>query len=92
MTMMAAAQRSQSPKIFFADLGNDIPDRRQSVLVVTIATLAISTIFIAARLVSRLFIVRRVTWDDYLIVFGWVSFPADISELRPSRPATDAMV
>jgi len=71
--MSFPAQRGR--KVLSTDLGDGIPDdRRQSVLVVTTATLAISTIFIAARLVSRLVIVRKVTWDDYFIVFGWVSF------------------
>lgn len=69
--MFLSAQRV--PDMLFVDVGDGIPDRRQSVLVVTTTTLAIATIFVAARLVSRLVIVRRVTWDDYLIVLGWVS-------------------
>ncbi|KAE9365589.1 MFS general substrate transporter [Stipitochalara longipes BDJ] len=44
----------------------------QRVLVVTTATLVIATVFTTARLVSRLVIVRKITWDDYFIVFGWV--------------------
>jgi hypothetical protein len=70
--MSASAQRG--PYLLFADLGSHVPDRRQSVLVVTVTTLVIATIFITARLVSRLVIVRKITWDDYFIVFGWVSF------------------
>jgi hypothetical protein len=85
-TVPLPAQRG--PKMSFAELGDGIPDRRQSVLVVTSATLGIATIFIAARLVSRLVIVRKVTWDDYFIVFGWVSFIGR----RPGDPAQrDAM-
>jgi hypothetical protein len=71
-TMSASAQRG--PYLLFADLGGHVPDRHQSVLVVTVTTLVIATIFVAARLVSRLVIVRKITWDDYFIVFGWVSF------------------
>lgn len=62
----------RGPNLFSPDFGDDIPDRRQSVLVVTTTTLVISTIFIVARLVSRLAIVRNVTWDDYCIIVGWV--------------------
>lgn len=70
--MSISAQRG--PYLSSADLGSNIPDRRQSVLVVTTTTLVVATIFITARLVSRLVIVRKITWDDYFIVFGWVSF------------------
>jgi hypothetical protein len=59
-------------KISLADVGSHIPDRRQPVLVGTTATLGIATIFIAARLVSRVIIVRRTAWDDYFIIFAWV--------------------
>ncbi|KAH8790383.1 MFS transporter-like protein [Hyaloscypha sp. PMI_1271] len=68
--MSVSAQRG--PYFSFADLGSNIPDRRQSVLVVTSTTLVIATVFITARLVSRLAIVRKITWDDYFIVFGWL--------------------
>jgi hypothetical protein len=71
-TMSVSAQRG--PYFSVAELGSNIPDRRQSVLVVTSTTLVIATVFITARLVSRLAIVRKITWDDYFIVFGWVSF------------------
>ena len=73
----------RGPNILLSDLGNGVPDRRQSVLVVTTTTLVISTIFIAARLVSRLAIVRKITWDDYLIVFGWVS--VSLVDIWPSE-------
>jgi hypothetical protein len=70
--MSASAQRG--PYLIFARTGDQNPDRRQSVLVVTVTTLGIATIFVVARLTSRLVIVRKITWDDYFIVFGWVSF------------------
>ena len=81
--MSVSAQRG--PYFSLADLGSNMPDRRQSVLVVTTATLVIATVFTTARLVSRLVIVRKITWDDYFIVFGWVSFiymPPDDSVQR----------
>lgn len=70
--MSASAQRGPYP--IFTRIGGQIPDRRQSVLVVTLTTLGIATVFVVARLTSRLVIVRKITWDDYFIVFGWVSF------------------
>jgi hypothetical protein len=86
-TMSISAQRG--PYLTFTDLGSHIPDRRQSVLVVTSTTLVVATIFVTARLVSRLAIVRKITWDDYFILFGWVSFicmPPDdsVGEMRYS--------
>ena len=60
------------PKISLADVGSHISDRRQPVLVGTTATLGIATIFIAARLVSRVIIVRKTAWDDYFIIIAWV--------------------
>jgi hypothetical protein len=59
-------------KYTLADAGSNMPDRRHSVLVGTTTTLAIATIFVAARLVSRIAIVRRTSWDDYFIIIGWV--------------------
>jgi hypothetical protein len=82
-TMSVSAQRG--PYLSFAGLGSNVPDRRQSVLVVTTTTLVIATVFTTARLISRLVIVRKITWDDYFIVFGWVSFiyvPPDDSVQR----------
>ena len=66
---------ARRPKILLPDIGSGVPDRRQSVLVVTTTTLAIATTFVAARLVSRLTIVRRTGWDvskfsDYLIPYS----------------------
>jgi len=52
--------------------GHDFPDRGPAVFAVTTATLGLATIFVAGRLVSRFFIVRRVTWDDRIIVLAWL--------------------
>jgi hypothetical protein len=89
MTMMlSSAQRA--PNMILSDVGTDIPDRRQSVLVVTTATFVITTIFITARLVSRLVIVRKITWDDYFIVLGWVS--VSLADIRNGPVQHDAML
>jgi hypothetical protein len=72
MTTPLPAQ--SGPELRLVDLGGGhVPDRRQSVLVGSTTTLAIATIFIAARLVSRVIIVRRTSWDDYTIILAWVS-------------------
>lgn len=52
---------------------NSFPDRGQAVMAVTTTTLVIASLFVAARLVSRIAIVRNVTWDDYFIILAWVS-------------------
>ena len=49
-----------------------IPDRGPTVFAVTTATLALATLFVAARLVSRVGIMRRAGFDDYSLVFAWL--------------------
>lgn len=49
-------------------------DRGSTVLVVVIALLALSTAFIALRLVSRFGVVKKVGNDDYAIILAWVSY------------------
>jgi hypothetical protein len=51
----------------------NIQNRGPVVLAVTTALLVASTIFIVLRLVSRVGVVRKVSRDDYFIVFAWVS-------------------
>ncbi|KAK0635839.1 major facilitator superfamily domain-containing protein [Bombardia bombarda] len=55
-----------------AQLVGDFPDRGPAVFAVATATLIIATVFVAARMVSRLGIVRRIGWDDYTIVLAWL--------------------
>ncbi|KAF5023841.1 hypothetical protein F66182_4099 [Fusarium sp. NRRL 66182] len=49
-----------------------IPDRGPVVFAVTTATLVLATIFVAARMVSRTFIVRNITWDDRVMMLAWL--------------------
>ncbi|KAF4342388.1 L-fucose permease [Fusarium beomiforme] len=49
-----------------------IPDRGPVVFAVTTATLVLATVFVAARIVSRTFIVRNVTWDDRVMILAWL--------------------
>ncbi len=48
-------------------------DRGSTVLAVVIALLALSTAFIALRLVSRFGVVKKAGNDDYAIILAWVS-------------------
>lgn len=54
------------------DTSVDFPDRGPAVFAVVTATLSLATVFVAARLVSRIGIVRSVSWDDYIIVLAWL--------------------
>ena len=47
------------------------PDRGPSVFAVTTGTLTLCSVFVAARVYCRSFIVRRLSWDDYFIVLAW---------------------
>ncbi|KAI9697091.1 MAG: hypothetical protein M1836_005053 [Candelina mexicana] len=47
-------------------------DRGPVVLAVTTALIVTSTLFVVLRLISRIGIVRSVSWGDYLIVLAWV--------------------
>ncbi|KAK8120595.1 hypothetical protein PG999_004715 [Apiospora kogelbergensis] len=53
-------------------LWSDIEDRGPSVFAVTTATLVLASIFVFARLYTRLFIVRHITWDDWFMVAAWL--------------------
>lgn len=55
-----------------ADHDEHIENRGPVVLAVTTALLAVSTMFVALRLVSRAGVVRKVSQDDYFIVLAWV--------------------
>lgn len=49
-----------------------IPDRGPTVFAVSIATLCLASVFVAARLISRYFIVRRIRWDDRVMMLSWL--------------------
>ncbi|KAK0651578.1 major facilitator superfamily domain-containing protein [Cercophora newfieldiana] len=52
--------------------GRDFPDRGPAVFAVTTATSALATLFVAARMVSRIGIVRHMSADDYIIILAWL--------------------
>ena len=47
------------------------PDRGPSVFAVTTGTLVLCSVFVAARVYCRAFIVRRLGWDDHFIILAW---------------------
>ena len=49
-----------------------MPDRGPAAFAVTTATLALATVFVAARMVCRYFIVQRVSWDDKIMLLAWL--------------------
>ncbi|KAI0813285.1 fucose permease [Xylaria sp. FL0064] len=55
-----------------SESAHDYPDRGPVVFAVTTGTLVLATVFVAARLACRRFIVRQVSWDDYFIVIAWL--------------------
>jgi uncharacterized membrane protein (DUF4010 family) len=52
--------------------GNGFPDRGPPVFAVTVATLVLASVFVAARIVCRYFIVRNFAWDDRVMVLAWL--------------------
>jgi len=54
-------------------------NRGPTVLAVTAAMIILATIFVFFRFVSRIGIVRKVTWDDYFILLAWVRSSCTIS-------------
>lgn len=52
--------------------GTEISDRGTAVFAVTTATLALASVFVGARMFSRIRIVRHVTPDDYLMAVAWL--------------------
>lgn len=66
-------------------------NRGPTTLVITIVFLVLSSIFVTLRFISRAGIVRKVSIDDYVMLFAWVStiamyvyYEANIVRLSPS--------
>ena len=53
---------------------NGHDSRGKSVFIVTTTTFALTSIFVAARLISRFVILRSRTADDWFIILSWVSY------------------
>ncbi|KAK5987413.1 6-deoxy-L-galactose permease-like protein [Cladobotryum mycophilum] len=49
-----------------------VPDHGPAVFAVTTATLVLASVFVAARMISRFFIVKNVTWDDRVMILAWL--------------------
>ncbi|KAL2823211.1 hypothetical protein BDW59DRAFT_180784 [Aspergillus cavernicola] len=59
-------------RVSMARLNASASDQRPSVLAGTISTLIIATLFVAARMFTRLKLIKRLSWDDGLIFLAWV--------------------
>ncbi|KAK3996747.1 major facilitator superfamily domain-containing protein [Cladorrhinum sp. PSN332] len=51
---------------------NGFPNRGPAVLAVASATMGLTTLFVAGRMISRIGIVRRVGCDDYIMILAWL--------------------
>lgn len=49
-----------------------VPDRGPAVFAVTVATLTVASVFVAARLYCRNFIVKKISWDDRMMALAWL--------------------
>lgn len=54
------------------DSEDGMPSRSSAVFVVTTITMSVATVFVIARLVSRFVVLKVRSWDDYLMILGWV--------------------
>ncbi|EKG21585.1 Major facilitator superfamily [Macrophomina phaseolina MS6] len=55
-----------------SDGDGDYESRGPIVLAVSIAMIVCSTVFLTARLASRIGIVKKIGWDDYFMTLAWV--------------------
>ncbi|CAE7192352.1 hypothetical protein P3342_009174 [Pyrenophora teres f. teres] len=63
-----------------ANFTGDFPTRGPVVLGVAASTLALCSVFVGFRLISRFLVVRRPGWDDYTMLLAWVlAFGASFS-------------
>ncbi|KFY29444.1 hypothetical protein V493_02361 [Pseudogymnoascus sp. VKM F-4281 (FW-2241)] len=46
-------------------------DRREAIQVTTYVTIIMAFVFVALRMISRIFITRNTSWDDYMMVVAW---------------------
>ncbi|KAH8730187.1 MFS monosaccharide transporter-like protein [Phaeosphaeriaceae sp. PMI808] len=62
------------------DPNDDFDTRGPLVMGVSAATLALCSLFVGLRLISRFIVVRKPGWDDYAMILAWVlAFGASIS-------------
>jgi hypothetical protein len=63
-----------------ADHNVDFPTRGPVVMGVSAATLALCSLFVGFRLISRFCVVRKPGWDDYTMIAAWLlAFGASFS-------------
>ncbi|KFY39943.1 hypothetical protein V494_03743 [Pseudogymnoascus sp. VKM F-4513 (FW-928)] len=61
-------------------------DRREAVQVATTVTIIMAFVFVALRMISRIFITRHTTWDDYVMVLAWaIAFGGSLTILLAAQ-------
>lgn len=58
--------------------------------IVTTVTFVLATVFVFARIISRFVLLRRRTWDDWLMILAWVSLLA-CAQNEVDRELTNAI-
>jgi hypothetical protein len=62
------------------DPSDDFSTRGPVVMGVSAATLAVCSLFVGLRLISRFLVVRKPGWDDYTMILAWIlAFGASFS-------------
>ena len=56
-----------------SDSEGHVPNRGPAVFAVTTATLVLASVFVAARIICRYFIVGNITWDDRVMMIAWLT-------------------
>lgn len=60
--------------------------RREGVQAATLVTIIMAFVFVALRMISRIFITRQTTWDDYMMVIAWlIAFGGSLSTLLAAQ-------
>ncbi|KFY92779.1 hypothetical protein V498_04749 [Pseudogymnoascus sp. VKM F-4517 (FW-2822)] len=61
-------------------------DRREGVQAATLVTIIMAFVFVVLRMISRIFITRHTTWDDYMMVIAWlIAFGGSLSILLAAQ-------
>ncbi|KAI9152041.1 L-fucose-proton symporter [Paramyrothecium foliicola] len=54
------------------DADGPVANRGPAVFAVSVATLVLASVFVAARMVCRYFIVKKLSWDDKVMALAWL--------------------
>ncbi|WRT66766.1 uncharacterized protein IL334_003729 [Kwoniella shivajii] len=74
--MSATASQAESAAISSIPHITSQQDRSRQIFVVSLAVTILATTFVALRIISKTWVVRKVMWDDYITVLAWFFFMA----------------